>query len=110
MKLYQGYHDFIFIDDFVRGINTLVTTDNNLYGDIVNFGSGTQYSNFEVLNMFEKITGKFAPVEKVEQISKSFENNIWVCDTTYALTEYKFKVEYDLYFGINRFLETDTYG
>ena len=109
MKLYQGYHDFIFIDDFVRGIDILVRSNNDLYGDIVNFGSGIQYSNFEVLDMFEKVTGKSAPVEKIEQVSKSFENDIWVCNTSYALTEYNFKIEYDLYFGINKFLETATY-
>lgn len=109
MKLYQGYHDFIFIDDFIRGINVLLTTNNDLYGDIVNFGSGIQYSNFEVLDMFEKVTGRNAPVEKIESFSKAFENNIWVCDTSYALDEYKFKVDYDLYSGIDKFLKTATY-
>jgi hypothetical protein len=60
--------------------------------------------------MFEKVTGKVAPVEKIEQISKLFENNIWVCDTTYALTEYNFKINHDLYSGIERFLGTATYN
>lgn len=109
MKLYHGFHDFIFIDDFVRGIDILVQTNDKPLGDIVNFGSGKQYSNWAVLAMFEQATGKKAPVEIVPTMAKSFESEVWVCDTSYAKQQYGFEIKYDLESGIKEFLKTATY-
>ena len=108
MKLFQGYHDFIYINDFIRGIDIL-TKDSNPCGDIVNLGSGIQYSNSDVLEMFEKVTGRKAPVEFVESMAKTFESEVWLCDTNYAFARYNFKAEYNLEQGIKDFLETATY-
>ena len=110
MKLFHGVHDFIFIDDFVRGIDILVKTNDKPLGDIVNFGSGIQYTNLEVLQCFEKVTGHSAPVEYVEQMAKNFESDVWVCDTAYAREKYNFTVEYSLEQGIKEFLKTANYN
>lgn len=109
MKLYHGFHDFIYIDDFVRGIDLLVKDNNKPLGDIVNFGSGQQYSNKEVLNLVEQITGTTAPVEFVDTMAKAFESEVWVCDTTYAKQQYGFTAEYSLEQGIKDFLATANY-
>lgn len=109
MKLFHGYHDFIHIDDFVRGINILCQAHTEDYGDIVNFGSGKQYSNQEVYNLFTEVTGKTAPVEIQEQMAKDFESEVWVCDTTYAREKYQFEIQYDLKLGIQEFLTTAKY-
>ena len=105
MTLNQGYHDFIYIDDFVRGIDILVRQENPEQGDIVNFGSGVQYSNFEICDIFEEILGHSAPINKVSSMAKSFENDVWVCDTTYAEEKYGFKIEYDIDSGIRKLLQ-----
>lgn len=105
MTLNQGYHDFIYIDDFVRGIDILVRRENPEQGDIVNFGSGIQYSNFEICEIFEKILNHSAPINKVNNMAKSFENDVWVCDTTHAEENYGFKVEYDIESGIRKLLQ-----
>jgi nucleoside-diphosphate-sugar epimerase len=105
MVLYQGFHDFIYIDDFVRGIDILCKYENAPKGDIVNFGSGVQYSNFEINDIFQKITNVSAPVEKKLNLLKPFESNFWVCDTTYAWQKYKFKTQYDIYAGIKDFID-----
>jgi len=110
MKLFHGVHDFIHIEDFVRGIDLLVKTQQPGVGDIVNFGSGTQYTNLEVLKLFEKVTGKSAPVEIVSEMSKNFESEVWLCDTEYAKRKYDFIVKYNLENGIQRFLETANYN
>jgi nucleoside-diphosphate-sugar epimerase len=104
MTLYQGYHDFIYIDDFVRGINGLLMEWDCEPGEVVNFGSGRQISNFEVLDTWIKITHTDAPVSRVTEFSKAFENNVWVCDTSRAREKYGFETEYDLYSGIRKFL------
>lgn len=109
MTLYQGYHDFIYIDDFVRGIDMLAKSTDAPRGDIVNFGSGEQYSNFVVYQIFKKITGRTAPVVMEEHMAKAFESNVWVCDTEYAHKKYGFKIEYTLDKGIEEFVKTAEY-
>jgi nucleoside-diphosphate-sugar epimerase len=103
MTLYQGYHDFIYINDFVRGIDLVLQQWELAPGEIVNFGSGVQTSNFELLEIWEQATQKTAPVAKVAEMRKAFENNIWLCDTAKA-NELGFQCEYDLETGIHDFL------
>ena len=109
MKLYQGYHDFIYINDFVRGIDYIVRNDSTPAGDIINFGSGVQYSNFEVLELWEKIFGYSAQVDVITTMAKSYESEVWVCDTSYARQKYDFEIKYDLEQGIKDFIEVADY-
>lgn len=109
MTLYQGYHDFIYIDDFVRGINILVNDRSKPLGEVVNFGSGKQYSNFEVAEIFKRVAGKSAPITIHEQMAKPFESEVWICDTRYAEEKYSFKTEVSLEDGIQKFLELANY-
>ena len=104
MTLYQGYHDFIYINDFVRGINCVLQEWDIEPGEIVNFGSGIQTSNFDLLDLWIKITGKTdAPVAKVAEMRKAFENTVWVCDTSKS-SQLGFTCEYTLELGIRDFL------
>lgn len=103
MTLYQGYHDFIYINDFVRGIDLVLQEWDLLPGDIINFGSGIQTSNFDLLDVWELITNKTAPVAKVAEMKKAFENNVWVCDVAKSF-KLGFDCEYNLETGIRDFL------
>lgn len=110
MVLSQGFHDFIYIDDFVRGIATLATTENKPSGDIVNFGSGTQYSNFVVYEMFKQVSGLSGDSVTIDnRMAKTFESSTWVCDTSYAKTAYKFEIRYTLEQGIEEFINKAQY-
>lgn len=104
MKLYKGFHDFIYIDDFVRGIDTLVTGEFPP-GEIVNFGSGVETTNLEVLQAWERATGKTAPVEYIDEFSKQFEGGVWQCDTSYAKNTYGFETKFSLEAGIKDMIE-----
>lgn len=104
MTLYQGHHDFIYIDDFVRGIDLVLQTWDLAPGEIVNFGSGFQTSNFDLYDKWVKITGNdAAPVAKVAEMKKAFENTVWVCDIAKSF-KLGFDCEYDLDTGIKDFL------
>jgi nucleoside-diphosphate-sugar epimerase len=107
MVLSAGYHDFIYIKDFIRGIDHLINSENIIYGDIVNFGSGVQTSNMEVLQKFIDIFG-FSPtcIETKNTMAKSFESETWVCDTSYAKQQYNFSTTYSLENGILDFINT----
>lgn len=109
MKLFAGEHDFIHIDDFVRGIDLLITNKSLSPGEIINFGSGVQTSNYDVYKLFEKYSETTAPVEYVHHMQKQFETSIWKCDTTYALNKINFKTEIDLDKGINLLLQSDDF-
>lgn len=106
MTLNQGYHDFIYIDDFVAGIDTLFcANEDTIRGDIVNFGSGIQTSNFEVLQIFRKICNIEGAVEIKESFAKSFESQVWVCDTQHAKERYGFETRVTLEAGIEKLIE-----
>lgn len=110
MTLFQGFHDFIYIDDFVRGIDTLAKASDAPRGDIVNFGSGEQHSNFVVYEFFKYATGLPGTSVKVEErMAKSFESATWVCDIGYAEKAYDFKIKYSLQQGIKEFVTTAQY-
>jgi len=104
MTLYQGYHDFIYINDFVRGIDLVLQEWDLAPGEIVNFGSGCQTSNFDLLDLWVRVTDRTdAPVAKVAEMRKAFENTVWVCDTAKSF-ELGFDCEYQLEDGIRDFL------
>ena len=104
MTLYQGHHDFIYINDFVRGIDLVLQEWDLPPGEIVNFGSGMQTSNFDLLDLWIRITGRIdAPVAKVAEMKKAFENTVWVCDTAKSF-RLGFDCEYRLEDGIRDFL------
>jgi nucleoside-diphosphate-sugar epimerase len=104
MTLYQGYHDFIYINDFVRGIDMVLQEWDLEHGEIVNFGSGIQTSNFELHDLWVKITGNdTAPVAKIAELKKAFEHDAWVCDIAKSF-KLGFECEYDLETGIRDFL------
>lgn len=101
MVLTEGYHDFIYIKDFIRGVNLFVENNFRDNGDIINLGSGIQTSNLEVLQKFINIFG-FKPNNIIIKngLSKSFESKTWICDTSYAKNKYGFETEYSLDQGI----------
>jgi len=107
MTLYNGFHDFIYIKDFIKGIDTLLHADHDVIkGDIVNFGSGKQYSNFEILDVFKSVLKQDAPITIHNSMSKSFESETWVCDTTYSQQKYNFKCDYDIKNGIIDYIKS----
>jgi len=104
MTLYQGYHDFIYIQDFVEAID-LIKEHQWDTGEILNFGSGKQHSNFEVLDMWKQVTGRSAPVEQRDQLSKAYESSVWVCDNTRLRLRHGYELRYDLEAGIRDFIK-----
>jgi nucleoside-diphosphate-sugar epimerase len=104
MTLYQGHHDFIYINDFVRGIDLVLQEWDLAPGEIVNFGSGYQISNFDLYDLWVQITENAgAPVARVAEMRKAFENTVWVCDINKS-SQLGFSCEYDLETGIRDFL------
>lgn len=103
MTLRDGVHDFIYVKDFIRGIDCLLAKEWPL-GEIVNFGSGQQTTNLEVLKIWNKVSGKEGLITYEPGFARTFDNKIWRCDTTYAQSQYGFRTEYSLEDGIKEFI------
>lgn len=67
-------HDFIDVEDVVAGILNLSRLGTR---GIFELGSGKKYSNQEVLNLVELVTGKKANINKVNRI-RAYDNANWV--------------------------------
>ena len=88
-------HDYVYIDDF---INALLSIKNDKIFDIINIGSGVQYTNEEVVKVFETVTNyKFNTYLPLE--SKKYDSNIWVSNPS-KLNNY-YKMKYSLLDGLN---------
>lgn len=86
LTLGEGFHDFVFIDDFVRMVND-ITFKNLKTFDIVNVGSGFSTSNSEIVEIFESLTGYEYKIKKVDKL-RSFDSNFWVANTEKAKRVY----------------------
>lgn len=109
MTLHEGFHDFIYINDFIRGVDLIAKDKEYKPGEIVNLGSGQQYSNSDVLSAFNRVTGKIAPVTEIGIMAKSFESSVWICNPTYAKSVYNFECQYDLDSGVRDFINSANY-
>jgi nucleoside-diphosphate-sugar epimerase len=85
LKLTDGFHDYMYIDDFVEILMTVTVHATDKF-TLLNIGTGWQTTNIQFVNTFQKVTGYKFPVEIVEGIGPPS----WMADT--ALLESKFKI------------------
>lgn len=57
LNIAPGVHDWIYIDDFISGMVTVTENINKLSGDVVNIGTGKQFSNAEIVAIVENLCG-----------------------------------------------------
>ncbi len=105
-KISLGVHDFIYIDDFIDGLFSVLYSEKELIqGDIVHFGTGVQYSNLEVFNIIKNIFNSNLEYEKIDNIFNKYDTLNWVADITYAKSKYKFNPKYTLETGLKEIYE-----
>ena len=91
LRIFDGYHDFIYIKDLLNFINYLIVKNkiNSRY-ELVNFGSGKQYSNFEIFKMCEKVLIK-KQKRLLKKFQRKYDKKIWCANTKYLRSKIKFK-------------------
>ena len=72
----QPTHDFIDIKDFIRALDIVIEKADKLKGLAINIGRGSTKTNIEILQMVEKITGKYIDAELVSGM-RSFDTPSW---------------------------------
>jgi nucleoside-diphosphate-sugar epimerase len=109
VRLSEGAHDYVYIDDFVRILLEIISSCKSLF-DIVNIGTGKQTSNLEVVRTVERITGQIFYMEPAQ--GKPYDSSSWVCDTEYLRTTYGLITNTSLEDGLKstiRFLNNGTH-
>lgn len=79
----EPVHDWIYVQDFIDGVLKVVENVDKLSGQVVNIGTGTQYTNLEVVNYLELISDKHLIYEPFGMSDmRVFDNKSWVADNT----------------------------
>jgi len=98
-SLNNACHDWIFIDDFIDATLKIIYFNEENIFELVNIGSGVQYSNEEIVKKCQKIVN--FPIEyEISNIGKKYDTMNWVCDTTLLHTKYKFTPKYSIEDGL----------
>lgn len=69
-------HDFVAVADFISGLLYVSNNIKKYAGGAVNISFGRSYSNLEVLNLVEEVTGKKANIKKVESL-RTYDTDSW---------------------------------
>jgi len=101
LKLAPGVHDWIYIDDFINGMITVSKNIKKLSGQVVNIGSGKQYSNKEVVGEIERICGITVAKDEVDNIRIFDTITSWVADNK-KLRSFGWKPKIDLRSGLKK--------
>ena len=91
-------HDFIYIDDFVKGVCAVLSRQIKPF-DIVNLGSGKQTTNAQLVNVVQSVLQHEFVIQSVIP-PKANDAHTWVCDPSYAFQEYGFKATTTLEQGL----------
>lgn len=86
LKLSDGFHDYVYINDFVDILLAVVEQKSTDKFTLLNIGTGWQTTNIQFVNTFQNVTGYKFPVEIIESVGPPS----WMADT--ALLESKFKI------------------
>lgn len=102
MTLYDGNHDWTYIDDFINAIDVILNKEDKPKGDIVNIGSGIQVSNFEIYYIFCDYFGRQAKNIKLIECFHMHERDteIWCCDNRYSKEYYGIEYKINVKEGI----------
>jgi nucleoside-diphosphate-sugar epimerase len=89
LKLTDGFHDYMYIDDFVDILLEVVKPGGTEQFTLLNIGTGWQTTNIQFVNTFQNVTGYKFPVEIIEGVGPP----TWMADT--YLLEKKFRINLD---------------
>lgn len=100
---HSSYHDFIFVEDIITACLQAVRMQT-LPGEIINIGSGEQWSNEEVITIIEKITNKKLNIGLEKYPNSPSDTHHWVANIQKAKTLLKWVPEHSLTQGLEKTL------
>ena len=101
--VYNGYHDFVYIDDISNIIfNICKKWIKTAYGEIINLGTGKQYSNYQVLQLCEKVLKKKSNAIIRKGFQRVYDNPKWLSNAS-KMKKYNIKLDISLEDGIKKY-------
>lgn len=94
----KGVHDWIYIDDLIKGVKTVVKNINKLKGQVVNIGTGIETSNKQIIEYLEDLSGQKLNINYIEN-NRPQDSPVWI-DGSKKLRKLGWKPEYDLEHGL----------
>jgi len=107
IQLVNGVHDFVYIRDVVDAVDLVVNNVNRTPGEVVNVSNGIEYTNEQVLNMFESVLGRTAPVEFDRE--RFVTQPVWCGNSDLLKNKYQWQPKYDLKAGVTDFIQQAKY-
>jgi UDP-glucuronate 4-epimerase len=98
--------DFTYIEDIIEGIARLHEyrqANPEITSDIFNICGGSPHSMLEIIEVFEKVTGKSLRIEILPSIKADV--NLTIADTTKLISAINFIPQVELHQGVSLFLE-----
>lgn len=94
--------DFIYIDDVADIYMKTIKNRKKLSGQILNVGTGIEYSNDDVVNTLFKAVGKKVPIQKGDFPLRIWDNPHWVADISKIKKNLNWKPKYSLEEGLKK--------
>lgn len=108
IELYEGGHDWTYIDDFIYGLMILLNAPRELTkGDIINFGTGVSSTNHQTVAALESALGSGLDVRWQEGRYNKHDVDNWVADISKARTKYGWNPRFSLEGGMKAFVMTE---
>ena len=108
LELSEGVHDYVYVDDFIEALITISFWKEKTNFNLINIGSGLQYSNSDFVRAFQKETRYTFPVHLIDA-ARSYDSSNWVADSTLLETKYSIKFP-PLHMGIKRLVADWLHG
>jgi nucleoside-diphosphate-sugar epimerase len=104
IKIYSGVHDFIYIDDFIKGIDLCKDILKTKNKEIVNFGTGSQYSNLEIFNIMTRLMKETTSFRILNEKLNNYDTLHWKCNPVYTRLEYGYKAKTTIEEGLEKYI------
>mgnify|MGYP001589606371 CR=1 FL=1 len=97
--------DFIYIDDVIDIYINAILKGKKLAGQVLNMGTGIEYTNDQVVQALFKVTGKKVRVEKGAFPKRLWDTSHWVANISKAKKILKWKPRFTLKDGLKKTYE-----
>jgi len=104
--LMEGKHDWLHVDDFCSAVEVVLKNISLLNGLVINAGSGREFTNGEVLEILNIISGKKANITIAPK--KAQDSNTWVANNG-RIRALGWKQKVSLYEGLKRIYDYKLY-
>lgn len=96
-------HDWIYIDDMIDGLLTVSQHARELFGQVIDIGTGVEHSNQEVISVLEDLAGKHLEVNVFDN-TRPNDSKVWV-DGSGKLLKYGWVPSWKLRDGLEKCFE-----